>query len=222
NDFITEAMDRTRISVLVGNISAGEFASLVQNVKGQCRTLFPPPLSYRVTGSVELYSQINQLLFKGLIKSLLAAFLCIGALMFLFLRSWRLGLLSFFPNAFPLAIAFGAMSILGLRMDIQAAMVGCISLGISVDGTIHLLHNYQLHPDKDARERIRDTWLTVGQPVLITTFSLVLVFTLLILSSVRPTRTYGLLSALAILSAMAGDLIYLPALLKGFFRCKRG
>lgn len=218
DDYITEERDRARFSVLIGNMTAAEFSSLAEKVKKLCINLFPPPLSFRITGSVELYSQINRFLFGGLIKSLLTAFILIGAFVLLFLRSWKLGLLMFFPNVFPLAITYGSMYLMGLSMDIQAAMVGCISLGISVDGTIHLLYNYRLNQDLCPREKIRHTWFTIGKPVLAAALALIMVFSILSLSSFRPTRIFGFLCALALFSALAGDLIYLPALLRGPFR----
>ncbi len=209
NDYMAEGDTGARVSIMVGNFSANEFESLISKVKKQCGTLLPPSLSYRITGSVELYVQVNQILFYGLLKSLGAAFLVIGILMFIFLKSWRLGLISFLPNLFPLSVTFGFIALFGIKMDIQTAMVGCISLGISVDGTIHLLNHYQAHPRHD----LFHTWLNIGQPVLIATLTLILVFSLLIFASLKPTQTFGLLTALSLLGALAGDLIYLPAIL---------
>ncbi len=214
NDYVTKENTGARVSIMVGNFSASEFSSLILKVKKYCDTMLPPSLSYQITGSAELYAQVNQILFKGLLKSLTAAFLLIGFLMLVFLKSWRLGLISFLPNLFPLAVAFGFTALYGIRMDIQTAMVGCISLGISVDGTIHLLNHYQAHPEHD----LSHTWNIVGQPVLMATLTLISVFSLFIFASLKPTQTFGLLTALALVSALAGDLIYLPAILTCVFR----
>ena len=209
NDYVTAKNSGARVSIMVGNFSAKEFDALIDKVKKYCDTMLPPSLSYRITGSVELYAQVNQILFYGLLKSLGAAFLIIGFLMFIFLKSWRLGLISFLPNLFPLAVTFGSIALFAMKMDIQTTMVGCISLGISVDGTIHLLNHYQIQPE----HRISDTWFKIGHPVLLSTLTLIVVFGLFTFASLRPTQIFGLLTALALVCALAGDLIYLPAIL---------
>ena len=214
SDYITQERDRARLTVMVGNISAKDFFTLSEKVKRLARAHLPESVKIKATGTVEMYSQLNQQLFAGLIKSLGTAFILIGILLIVFLRSVALGLIAFLPNAFPLIIIYGTMRFLGLPIDAQTAMVGCISLGISVDGTVHFLHNYQSTPATIKHSvRIHQVWLSTGIPVLIATLTLTVVFLILAVSSFRPIRIFGLLSALGLISALWADLVYLPALL---------
>ena len=93
-------------------------------------------------------------------------------------------------------------------------MVGCISLGISVDGTVHFLHNYKgISPTIHQATRVRRVWISIGVPVLIATLTLIVAFSILTISSFRPIRIFGILSVLGLISAFWADLVYLPALL---------
>ncbi len=214
SDYITEERDRARFSVLIGNISAQEFSTLIELVKEKSKLYMGPDIHCEVTGSVYIYNQINNLLFFGLVKSLLTAFALVGTLLFMFLRSWRLGIIAFLPNAFPLAIIYGVMYLLKIPIDVQSAMVGCIALGISVDGTVHLLHNYREQRQYMTRlEALKSTWFAIGTPVVVATLTLIVVFASMSFSSFRPIRIFGLLCALGLVCALLADLLYLPSLL---------
>lgn len=219
DDYITRERDRARFTVMVKNISAEEFSTLSEKVKRLSRSIFPEGVTIKVTGTIEMYSQLNQHLLAGLIKSLCTAFILIGILLIIFLRSVPLGLISFFPNAFPLIIIYGTMRIFNLSIDAQSAMVGCVSLGISVDGTVHFLHHYQSTSTRiRLSDRIRQVWISTGIPVLIATLTLTATFAILTISSFRPIQIFGMLSVLGLISAIWADLVYLPALL---FRGKK-
>lgn len=219
DEYISTKRDRSRLTVMVGNMSAGEFFTLSEKVQKLARAHLPENVQITATGSVEMYSQLNRQLFSGLVKSLGAAFIVVGVLLVLFLRSTILGMLAFLPNVFPLIIIYGTMRLFNLSLDAQTAMIGCISLGISVDGTVHLLHNHRsICTTTNPVGNIDKVWLSIGVPVLIATLILIVVFSLLCISSFRPIRIFGILSALGLVSALLADLLYLPALL---YICRR-
>ncbi len=214
DDLINRQRDRARLSIMVGNLSAKEFYSLSEKVKRLLRSSFPPDVTVKATGTIEMYSQLNRQLFKGLVTSLVTAFVLIGLLLVIFLRTIHLGLIAFLPNAFPLLIIYGTMRLFDLPIDIQTAMVGCISLGISVDGTVHFLHNYKRASKKDAPAAVVGRiWQTIGVPVFIATLALIAAFFVLVFSSFRPIQLFGILSTLGLIAALGADLVYLPALL---------
>ncbi|MCL2120205.1 MAG: hypothetical protein FWH27_17455, partial [Planctomycetaceae bacterium] len=49
------------------------------------------------------------------------------------------GLLAMVPNVFPCVIVFGLLGLCGIPIDMGSMMTASVALGISVDGTLHLL-----------------------------------------------------------------------------------
>ena len=72
-------------------------------------------------------------------------------------RSWRIGLISFFPNAFPLAVTGTWLVFAGYNLELVSVCAFTVCLGIAVDDTIHFLSRYeeerQKTDDRDAAIR---------------------------------------------------------------------
>ncbi|MEZ5509965.1 MAG: hypothetical protein R3F47_08690 [Gammaproteobacteria bacterium] len=58
------------------------------------------------------------------------------------LRSLRYGLLSMLPNLFPALISFGIWALVDGFIGISVSIVACMTLGIVIDNTVHLLSKY--------------------------------------------------------------------------------
>ena len=138
--------------------------------------------------------------------------------MLTWLRSLRLALISIVPNCFPVLFMLGAMGILGIDLDIGTATVGAIVLGISIDDTIHFLHYWQ-QAEKDGlswEACLKRTFKRAGTAAIMTTLLLVIGYPVLMLADVATVFYFGLLTTVAALAAIYGDLVMLPLLLKVF------
>ena len=94
-----------------------------------------------------------------------------------------------------------------------AAMIAAVSIGISIDGSVHLLLNYLLnrthgHPVKRA---VMMAAGNIGVPVLLATCALILGFGVLATSEFVPTATFGLLVAVTLALGTLVNLTLLPA-----------
>ena len=154
-------------------------------------------------------------MITDLVYSLTTAAVLIFILLTLAFRSIWLGLVSVIPNAFPLVATAAVLGLAGEPLRYASAVCFCISLGIAVDDTIHFLWRYrrQQRALTDRAAAIRATFLSMA-PVLVTTTVLLLIgFGAAIFSPVPTLRVFGGTACVAILWALAGDLIILPALL---------
>ena len=70
------------------------------------------------------------------LKSFLVACGGILACMTVAFGSLRIGILSLFPNVFPVAIVMGVLGWSGVRVNIGTAMITSVSMGLTVDSTI--------------------------------------------------------------------------------------
>jgi predicted RND superfamily exporter protein len=62
--------------------------------------------------------------------------------MSLILRSLRLGLLSIPPNVLPLVFTMAYMRLRGITLNPATVIIFSISIGLAVDGTIHVLARF--------------------------------------------------------------------------------
>jgi hypothetical protein len=135
-------------------------------------------------------------------------------------RSVRLAAIAFLPNAFPIVIVFGMMGLLGLPLNSGSAMVSTIALGVALNDTVHfILHYRRLRASGVACDAaMAETIGDAGRPILLTSVVNTAGFSIFLLSDFRPLFHFGLLSTVAMGSAVLGDLVLLPNLLKVFDR----
>lgn len=172
-------------------------------------------LTLNLTGTVVVASRnINQMI-TDLAKSLGLATIVIFITLGIVFRSWKLGLISIVPNAFPLAATASWLVITGQPLQLTSVIVFSICLGIAVDDTIHVINRFQreLTVDGDVPAAIKRTFMAVGSALATTTVVLVVGFVSVAMSEMPPSQIFAKLGSIAIFSALLGDLIILPAML---------
>jgi predicted RND superfamily exporter protein len=169
-----------------------------------------------LTGTVALAARIGELVLEGQIASFTTAFLTIFAVLFLFLRSFRLGVLGMLPNVYPVAVILAFMGFAGIYLDVGTAMIASILLGVSVDDTVYFLMHYQRARRRgaDVADAVAYTFAIAGKPALFCAGSLAIGFFVLGFSSFQSLAIFGLLSGVAVLLAAATELILMPAVLR--------
>jgi uncharacterized protein len=135
--------------------------------------------------------------------------------MFPLVRSARGMFAAMVVNLLPVLLVFGVMGWSGIPLDIATATVGAIVLGIVVDDTIHFLHRYRVsqRAGMSSATAATETIRHAGRGMLLTSAVLGSGFAVMIAAGTKSISYFGLLAALAVLSAVACDLLLLPALL---------
>ena len=130
-------------------------------------------------------------------------------------RSFRLALIALVPNALPIFMVTGLMGWLGLKINMGAAMIASVSMGLSVDSSMHYITDYlhQRRAGKTVHQAIAMAHQSVGRAMVFSTLALVIGFSALCLSQFVPTIYFGALVGLTMLGGLAGNLIVLPLLL---------
>jgi len=170
-----------------------------------------PSLKATVTGLAPIMIGLQGQLIESQIKSLLLAFLLVGVIMLVSLRSLRLSLLGAVPNIVPLLLIYGFLGWAGIKLDVATVTVGSIALGIAVDDTVHVLSAWRTG---DSRRRAALRALhRVWWPVLSTSIFAAAGFSVLSISEFAPMQRFGVITSVVMLLAVVGDLFILPALL---------
>lgn len=169
-------------------------------------------LSPEVTGVFVLYANMIQSLIYEQVWIVLLGFGLICGVMFVLYRSIRVGFISVIPNIMHILFILGSMGFCGIRLDIITIMVASVSMGISVDCAIHYLCRFRVELPRrgDYVEAMRRSHMTSGKAIFHTSLAVILGFCTLIFSNFLPTVYFGILTALAMASALFSCLSLVP------------
>ena len=204
------------ISLRPGDLMPHELDILLQEIEASTAELIPKGTGFFITGSLVVWHHQSKKLVEAQIYSLgLALFLISLLLMFQF-KSWRLGLLSLIPNLFPLVALFGFMGWWKIPLDNVTIMVAVISIGLSVDDTVHFFSQLNAQLKKQTVVvAVSQAYRLCAKALITTSAVLVFSFCALIWSPFKPTASFGLLAAIAAFSALIADIVFMPALIFG-------
>lgn len=203
-----------RISVPVINMNARAMAATLDDIREHIADHFSD-LDIALTGSLVMNNAQENYVNTGMFKSFALAIFVIGiAFLFLF-RSLKYGIIALLPSVIPVILTGGIVSMLGIDLDLGTMIVGAMTIGIAVDDAIHLMSRYRLKRQRgaDVTTAISGALATSGKAVILTSIVLVCGFSVMLLGSFVSYIYVGLFSAMIMLFALIGDLIFMPALL---------
>ena len=133
----------------------------------------------------------------------------------IFTRSLRYAVVSVVPILLVVAWLYALMYAFGFGINLVTATIGAISIGIGVDYAIHLTMRFReemlRHPTREAALTAAGTG--TGVALIASALSSVSGFAILAFAPMPMFATYGLLTAVMIVMAIAGSLLVLPSLL---------
>jgi hypothetical protein len=125
-----------------------------------------------------------------------------------------LGAVALVPNGVPIFVVLGLLGWAGVRINMGTAMIAAVSLGLSVDSSIHYIARFRRHLTAGATATALETaHRTAGRAMIFSTLALAAGFLALTTSGFMPTVSFGWLSCLTLLGGLAGNLVVLPVLL---------
>jgi predicted RND superfamily exporter protein len=203
-----------RITVSIAGVRAREILALEQRAQEWLRRNAPEIASVGASPSI-MFANIGQRNIDSMIKGTIIATLLISITLVFALGSWKLGILSLIPNAFPAAMMLGIWGALIGEVNLAVAVVFSVTLGIVVDDTIHFLAKYlrNYRESGNVEQAIHYAFGHVGAALLTTTVVLATGFGILALSDFKVNSTLGIMVASTIVIALAFDLLFLPAML---------
>jgi predicted RND superfamily exporter protein len=169
-------------------------------------------ISYKITARSILNQRSGATIIAAQTKSILIMILIIFSIMSLLFKDFKMGLAAIPPNLLPILGLFGTMSLLDIPLNVGTCIVAAITVGISIDDTIHFFTRFKQHLDlnEDIEKAIDNTLDEETQPIVITSISLSVGFSFFLVSHMVPLNQFGILSAIVILLAMFADLLITP------------
>ena len=214
--FINSDFSKTNILLLTHISSSREFLQIRESTLAFVEEHFSKDLKWEVTGLGMVIAASSHQLTIGQIKSLSITMILVFGIMFILFLSSKVGFIAIVPNIFPIIINFGIMGWLGIELSMVTSLIASIAIGLAVDDTIHYLtrYNREFRKDLDDERAIRDTLHHVGRPIIFTTITICVGFSVLVFSNFKPTAIFGVMMVITSISALVGDLVLLPSLIR--------
>ena len=188
--------------------------------------------AYLITGLFVLLSRIVDSLLADHVATTTVAVATIAGLLWLALRDVRLAAIGMIPNVLPIFVLLGGLGWLGIPINMGVAMIAAVSIGLSIDSSIHYLwavqkavkvphipldplvpsagNDYAISCEQNA---VQVAQLRIGTALTYSSIALVVGFVSLTTSEFVPTVYFGGLVSAAMLGGLFGNVVLLPALL---------
>ncbi|MEE9302671.1 MAG: MMPL family transporter [Thiotrichaceae bacterium] len=174
----------------------------------------------QTTGMLVLFNNMLTHLFDSQLKTFLYVVGLIFLMIWILLRSIRLGIIGLLPNMLAAVSVLAVMGFLNIPLDLMTITIAAIVIGIGVDNAIHYLHRFKLEykATGEVKEAVRRSHSSIGSAIYFTSITIIAGFTILAFSNFMPTVYFGLFTSLAMLLALIANLLILPSLLVKFYR----
>lgn len=213
-----------RVVVMLENIGSSPVLAFNRRAEAWMEAHWPETMQARGTGMDILFGTVTQRNIRSMLVGAAVALVAVSLLLMLALRSVRYGLLSLIPNLFPAGMAFGLWAWVNGEIGLAVSVVGCMTLGIVVDDTVHFLSKYvraKRELGQGTQEAVRYAFRTVGVALVGTSVVLVANFAVIGTSHFYPNASMGQLSAMTIALALLVDFFFFVPLLIALDRRRR-
>ncbi len=166
-----------------------------------------------VTGYYVMMARLVSQLVADQWRCLLASAILVWLLLLMATQSIRLAVAALLPNLLPVFLVLALVGFLGGKINMGATMIAAVSVGLSIDGSVHFLACYRRCRRRGHTAAAAATHAAgnIGVPVLLATVALVFGFSVLVSSEFIPTATFGMLVAATLAAGTVINLTLLPA-----------
>jgi predicted RND superfamily exporter protein len=158
-----------------------------------------------VTGSPVINQAFGRSVEHNQISSIVTAFIQILILGVLMFRSFRLGVICFFPAMLTLLINFGIMGWLRVPLDPGTSMVASLAMGVGIDYAIHIIWRRRWRG-----MTMEETAAKIGPRIVYNAMQVAVCFGVMIVADTLPLSRFGILVTVAMSVAAIATLVLLP------------
>jgi len=155
----------------------------------------------KVTGESVITAEIDELADEANRIIVPGIFIAIILILLLNFRKPSYVFLPLLGLSISIVWLFGTMSLLGIKFNAIAVALIPLIMGLGVDYSVHLFHNYRVEiaKGKKASEAIVSSVKNIGMAMLLATITTCIGFLSFLTSSVPSIRNFGLLCAIGII-----------------------
>lgn len=207
---------KARVAVMIPLDGFRDLEPIFDAIRRRAGEAFPE-MNVTLTGRYPLVLAAQRDLLRTMVWSLLLTVTVVAATFWWVLGSPVLGLVAMVPNLWPIVWVLGTMGWVGVAVDSTTLMIAAVVLGLAVDDTFHTFGRFRLEVGR-ASQRAVATMEDIAPAHVLSSTLLVLGFGVCAVTDFLPVARFGLLAAWGIVSALAADLLLVPALLSSVSR----
>ena len=119
------------------------------------------------------------------------------------------------PNIAPILVMTSIMFVFDMPLDMFTMLIGAIAIGLAVDDTVHFMHNFRKYQIEynNVDKAVEATLLTTGRAMIVTTIVLSFGFFVFMGASMSNIFNFGVLTAIAVITALLADFFLVPAIM---------
>jgi hydrophobe/amphiphile efflux-3 (HAE3) family protein len=204
--------EKARIMVRLNDASSANVMKIVQEIEHM--TLDDASIKI-IGGDGLITAELSNTVVDGQVYSLILALVAVLLLMMIIFKSPSAGLIAAIPLAGSILVLFGLMGLLNIPLDIATALLSSVMIGVGVDYTIHFIWRYREEMQKgiSREDAVRITLTTTGRGITFNALSVVIGFSVLLLSAFAPIKFFGFLIVISIFACLLGALLIVPSLI---------
>ncbi len=218
--FLSDGDSKTRISMrIIDSMPGLQRAELIAEMRRALVEDFGfQDEQVQITGIAVMYSNMLQRLYSSQIGTIGVVLVLIGFMLWGVLRDWKLAVVGMLPNVLAAGLVLSTLGWLRIPLDVMTITVAAICVGIAVDNSIHYLYRLRLEFARAGTyaEAIVRTNQTIGAAMTYTAITIAIGLLVLTFSNFVPAKLFGILTAMAMILALAGAVVLIPACVKMF------
>ena len=215
--YVSEKNNEARINIrILDSLKNLRRKELLEKIKHDLVTNYQIAADkIQITGILVLYNNMLQSLFKSQILTLGVVMVGIALMLVVLFRSISLAIIGIIPNVLAAGIILGLMGLFRIPLDMMTITIAAITIGIAVDNSIHYIYRFreEFPKTRDYITTMHYCHANIGKAVFYTAITIIIGFSILVLSNFIPTIYFGLLTALAMFIALFAALTLLPKLI---------
>ncbi len=213
--FVAVEENAVLISGRIPDIDASQLLPVVDALDATLDTVRQahPGANIAVTGLAAIAARNSASMIDKLNSALTIEIIFVAAFIGLAFRSLFVMIVSILPGIFPIVISGAVLWFVGEGLQFISVVALTVSFGLGLSATIHYLNRLRLEyrqGEDPALGVIRPTVL-VGPALILTSVVLACGLAVTVFSDLPSLRLFGWLSAFAMIAALVGDLLILPA-----------
>ncbi len=206
---------KAQIIVRIDRVSTTEINNLIHDIEHYINLHHDRTVFTSVTGFASVMGILIDFLVKGQIYSLSISIFLVFLITSVVFRSIKGGLVSTLPLAMAIILVFGLMGYAHIELNAATAMLSSIMIGVGIDYTIHFLWHLReyIRNGQELIPAIYSTMVHSGKGIIYNALSVIVGFSVLLLSTFMPIAFFGFLIVFSISMCLFGALAILPALI---------
>ena len=220
--FISAEQDAVVVSGRIPDIDASELLPVINELDKELGTVREahPGYTIAVTGLSAIAARNSADMIGKLNSALTIEIVFVAVFIGFAFRSVIVMLLSVLPGIFPVVLSGTVLWLMGEGLQFAAVVALIVSFGLGLSATIHFLNRLRLEdrPEADPGIAVERATVLVGPALILTSVVLACGLAVTVLSDLPSLRTFGWLSAFAMIAALIADLLILRPTAMFLFR----